>query len=182
MALSRAEADTLFNYALGWVRSAGVSQNGNPLVNRTRLAARLGQHFGLGERYNRQDMLTAVERAVGARRNAWRITADPENRQAVPAREYTQKPVLDRTLGDYEYQVVVILDDGTGHFETRVTFQSVERLGGVEIFDRARDIFQHQVARSDRYRNKVRRVEKDTEPDFIIVSASRFEPRKIATK
>jgi hypothetical protein len=181
MALSRAEADIVFQHALGLVRR---NRRGGGITAETpaQLAARIYQRQPGGGGYTRQDALAAVNRAIGANAAGRAMNADPDNPTAVLRRALPNKPVLNRRSGDYEYQVVLRMTGATGFFETRYVIQVRNKRSANQLFDMAQKLYREETALQDSYRNRVAAVGPLPTPTAWVISATFFDPTRKGTQ
>lgn len=182
MAVDRAEAQTLFQYALARVRQGGTNAGGQARIDTNELYTQMWDRFNDLPNVRGSDVKAAVGRAVAARELALRMTQSDDGQLSPTAREYPNVPVMDRRRGDYQYQVVIEMRGQGVSDDFRVRFQSRLRLSAQEVMERAQDMWDEQTSLQNNYRNRVRALGTEPTPQFYIVAASRYVPGRTETK
>lgn len=172
MAVTNAQAETIYNRAMELVRHHGVGADGTSLAPEGQIASRLYREYPGWADLTHADALNAVKRAVRGRETAWQMTNDPTNRGVALARDYTKAPWIDARRGRYEWRVVVRMSGGGNEWETIVYVRSNTRLSGDEVMDRAEsDMLANRNLHRD-YKKKVAELgEEPTRVGAWIISA-----------
>lgn len=126
------EQDRMYNHALNVVRGS-QGKGGVQGQDRIDLLNQMYAHRRPGSTATRGDIQAALNRAERSWAAARAMDADPTNRAAPLKRNIPHKPRTDGRHGRYEYQVVVIVDDGTNRAEHKIVVRSNSRLTAAEL-------------------------------------------------
>lgn len=181
MALTRAQAATIYRYALNLERANRLLGPGARRTQAQLAQAVYDRQPGQGG-YTRQDANAAVNRARLSYAAGVAMTANPNSLHAVLKRNLPNVPVVRPSRGNYEYIAVGVIRGADASGAQSFIIQSDRKLSGEEVMERIRRRFAAMQDWTTLSGRNMGALPLNAVPDVYIVGASFFDPTRGGTQ